>query len=351
MRRLRVVLSFGFVFALVLAVDYGVNHNNTLLNAQQKQNSRPLSPARIDRYIERNLPDSVKSYQLQSGGLTRHFMVHQPKNLGAKAPVVILLHGGGGSMRRNFIFPTTAQWLTLADQHGFLLISPNGVSPKTGDTDGNQQTWNGLRPGKDRRRSSADDVSFIESVIDWAAQNHNIDRDRVYVTGASNGGELVFRLLIERPTLFAAGVANIASLPAIEVPRPEQGTPIMMINGTEDPLMPWEGGPVRGVAEPVRPIPETVEYWIEVNNADREAAVTTELPDRAPNDGCRITATAYPQEPNGKPVVLFYVMEGGGHSTPFPREAPMPRRMRELLGNLCEDVDGTALAWDFMEEY
>jgi polyhydroxybutyrate depolymerase len=305
----------------------------------------------VNRFLERNLPDSAKAHQLQSQGLTRYFLVHEPENLKSNAPVVILLHGGGGSMRKNFIYPTTSQWLTLADQHEFLLISPNGVNPRTGKTDGNWQTWNGLRPGKDGRRSQADDVSFIANIIDWAAENHSIDRDRVYVTGASNGGELVFRLLIERPTLFAAGVANISSLPAIEIPRPEQGTPIMMMNGTEDPLMPWQGGLVRGVAEPVRPVPETIEYWIEVNNADKKAAVTTQLPDQAPNDGCRITATAYPKKPNGKPVVLFYVMEGGGHSTPFPREVPMPRRMRELLGNLCEDVDGTALAWDFMEEY
>ena len=348
MRRLRVVSIFGFLFALILTVGYGVNQNNTV---SEKQHSRLLSPVRLNRFLERNLPDSAKAHQLQSGELTRHFLVYQPENLKPNAPLVILLHGGGGSMRKNFIFPTTARWQSLADQHGFLLISPNGVNPRTGDTDGNYQTWNGLRPGKDGRRSNADDVFFMTSIIDWTAQNHNIDRDRVYVTGASNGGELVFRLLIERPNLFAAGVANISSLPAIEVPRPQQGTPIMMINGTEDPLIPWQGGPVRGVAEPVRPVPETVEYWIEINNANKEAAVTTQLPDKAPNDGCRITATAYPKKPNGKPVMLFYAMEGGGHSTPFPRKRPMPRRMRELLGNPCEDVDGTALAWDFMEEY
>jgi len=348
MRSLRVVSIFGFVFALILAVGYGVNQNHTV---SEKQHSRLISPAMLNRFLERNLPDSAKTHQLQSGELTRHFLVYQPENLKPNPPMVILLHGGGGSMRKNFIFPTTAQWLTLADQNGFLLISPNGVNPRTGDTDGNHQTWNGLRPWKDSRRSQADDVSFIASIIDWAAEQHSIDREQVYVMGASNGGELVFRLLIERPTLFAAGVANISSLPAIEVPRPEQGTPIMMMNGTEDPLMPWQGGPVRGVAEPVRPVPETVEYWIEVNKADKEAAVTNQLPDRAPNDDCRITTTAYPKKPNGKPVVLFYAMEGGGHSTPFPRQRVMPRRMRELLGNSCEDVDGTALAWDFMEKY
>jgi len=368
MRPLHLVSVLGLIFAFITTVGYGLAQDDFPVVDSQKSHSRRLPfrevPAvtigqnpqligsfMMERILKRKLPNSLKAHQIQSGRLTRHFLVYQPENLQQNASTVILLHGGGGSMRKNFIYPATSRWQTLADQHGFLLISPNGVNPWTGDTGGNQQTWNGLRPGRDRRRSTADDVAFIESIINWAIKNHSIDPDHVYVTGASNGGELVFRLLIERPGLFAAGVAHISSLPAVDVPRPTQGTPIMMINGTEDPLLPWNGGPVRGTAEPVRSVPETVDYWIEVNRADRQAAITTQLPNLDLDDSCQITATAYPKTPGGKPVVLFYVMEGGGHNIPIPREQPMPRRAREMLGTPCQDIDGIALAWDFMRQH
>jgi polyhydroxybutyrate depolymerase len=160
---------------------------------------------------------------------------------------------------------------------------------------------------------------------------------------------MVSRLLIERPTLFAAGVANISSLPATDVPRPKQGTPIMMVNGTEDPLIPWQGGAVKRVArEPIRPVPETLDYWIEVNGADRSAATRHLLPDRVPEDGCRIVKTSYPKAPGGKPVVVFYQVKGGGHAVPVPRQRGMRPQVKELIGNPCEDMDGPQAAWDFM---
>lgn len=301
--------------------------------------------------LDLRVPAGVDFYTLTTSSGARHFMVYAPTTLSAGAPAVLLLHGGGGSMRKNFLFPTTARWLSLADEHGFLLVSPNGVNAATGDAAGDQQSWNGLRPGRDGRRSRADDVAFIDEMMAWSVDHYRLDPARLYATGASNGGEMVFRILIERPGLLAAGVANIASLPEIEVPRPKSGTPIMMMNGTADPLMPWNGGPVQGIAEPVRSIPATVDFWIEVNNADRSAEMTDDLPDTDPEDGCRIRLSAYPPMGGGPPVVVFYTMEGGGHATPFPREAPMPDEIRARLGPTCRDVDGSALAWEFMAQH
>ena len=67
----------------------------------------------------------------------------------------------------------------------------------------------------------------------------------------------------------------------------------MIMNGTKDPLMPSKGGPVSKVAEPVRFLAETVNYWVEVNGADAASPKTTMLPDADPEDRCRVRSTAF----------------------------------------------------------
>jgi polyhydroxybutyrate depolymerase len=298
--------------------------------------------------LDSRLPAGVEQKQIQVGGRDRYFLVYRPSSYKTGNPVVLLLHGGGGGMRRTFLFPGTARWKSLADEAGFLLVAPNGINAMTADALGEQQTWFGLRPGRDGRRSTSDDTSFLAEVLNWTYQHHQTDRGRAYITGASNGGEMVFRFAIERPELIAAGVANISSLPAIEVPRAARSTPMMMMNGTDDPLMPFNGGPVSQVAEPVRPVQETVRYWAELNQIDPLLTRTSLLPDSVPQDGCRIDVTTYRRQINGPPLVQFYRAQGGGHITPHPDVIPLPPAMTQILGNQCRDSDGVRLAWDFM---
>lgn len=39
----------------------------------------------------------------------------------------------------------TGDWVALAEEKGFVLVAPNGVNPKTGNSTGNRQQWNDLR--------------------------------------------------------------------------------------------------------------------------------------------------------------------------------------------------------------
>jgi len=301
--------------------------------------------------LAQDLPEGVEQFSVIQDGMRRPFLVYTPSTFRHGNAAVLLLHGGSGSMRKNFFYPATARWRELADEHGFLLLSPNGVNPQSGDAEGDFQTWNGLRPGLDGRRSQADDVSYLEDVVRWAVARRGVDSTRIYIIGASNGGEMVHRLLIERPRLFAAGVSNISNLPANTVPKAGSPTPIMILNGTADPLMPFEGGAVRNVAEPVRSVEATLSYWIAVHELDEAQAEITLLPDVDPDDGCRIEQIAYSAAPGTPPRIVFYRIEGGGHSVPFPTVTERPDAIRRLLGNACHDADGAALAWEFMRQH
>jgi polyhydroxybutyrate depolymerase len=183
-----------------------------------------------------------ESTVVQSGNVTRYFRYYVPSNLPKNAAVVILLHGGTQSMRKIFGANSggTLAWQPLAETEKFLLVVPNGVS-ETGDTQGDRQNWNDCRPpvASSRTRTTADDVGFIRQLVTWASTQYGIDRRRVYATGASNGGLMSYRLGIELNDQIAAVAAFIANLPAAsECRNAARPIPIMMSNGTADPLMP-----------------------------------------------------------------------------------------------------------------
>jgi polyhydroxybutyrate depolymerase len=247
---------------------------------------------------------------------------------------------------------SSATWFTIAEEEGVVLVVPNGVNSKTGDTYGDDQNWNDLRPDQAQGQTEVDDVGFLLCLLDQLVAEVPIDTDRIYVTGASNGGMMTYRMLIEAPERFAAGAAYIANLPSLSTPlsEPDQPVPIMIANGTLDPLMPYAGGVVAKDRGEVISTRETVDWWINANKADQEGLVSQELPDLNKEDGCRIQEYFYPAGEDGAPV-MFYRMEGGGHTLPgLSSEGVIQRLLLRLLGPVCQDVDGVLLAWDFFSD-
>lgn len=291
---------------------------------------------------------------LRVGNVDRCFLIYRPTGLKQGAPTVLLLHGGTQSMHKLFSPRAggTRAWPGLADREGFLLIVPNGTNAKNGDPRGNEQNWNDLRP-PDERQTEADDVRFLLQLLDHAAARYRTDPQRVYVTGASNGGMMTFRLLIEAPERFAAAAAFIAVLPAdlTRVSPPRLATPLLIANGTNDPLVKWDGGVVRGQRTPMLPVEASRDWWVRTNGAGPAKAQET-LPDNDPKDGCRLYRTVYPPvRPNGAPVE-FLRMEGAGHALPSrSHDLPDSFLVRRLIGQPCRDAEGAELAWAFMSVF
>ena len=283
-------------------------------------------------------------------GSPRWLVAHRPPDLKAAAPLVLLLHGGTGNMNQVMQSAFGRDWTALADRHGFLLVAPNGTRAGTGDPRGRRQHWNDYRNPSGQQAADVDDVQFMLVVIDWAARTHGIDRKRVYVTGVSNGGMMVYRLLIDAPQAVAGGAAFIANLP-VATPAVDNNSapvPILIANGTNDPLMKWGGGTVgaRGQQDEVLSAIATRDFWIERNRAARTVTASRMLPDLAPEDGCRLKVDDYAARENGA-AVRFVMMEGGGHTAPTRSSERRGRLIARLTGTQCRDADGAALAWEF----
>jgi polyhydroxybutyrate depolymerase len=294
-------------------------------------------------------------HSLTHGGAARWLRVYVPRDLPAGAPTVLLLHGGTQSMRKIFRRGAggTQAWPALAEREKFLLLVPNGTSPETGDTASDRQSWNDIRPRTTPHLAHVDDVGFLCAALDWAAGLYATDPARVYVTGASNGGIMAFRLLMEAPGRFAAAAAFVANLPEdpARMTTPARPAPLMICNGTLDPLMLWEGGEIRGGRGRMRSTPATVQWWVQANRADMARAVSDVLADLDPTDGCRIVRTRYSAQPGGAPVELLTV-QGGGHALPSIKH-PLPQTglIRRWIGPASADAEGAELAWDFFKEH
>ena len=296
----------------------------------------------------------LKEQTIKIGTTERYFLVQPPKDKTRLAPVLLVLHGGGQSMRH--LFATTAGatrgWPALADRENALLLVPNATNAETGSTNSDDQNWNDLRQGMSRE-SKADDVTFLLGLLDWAKGAHNVDRQRIYVTGASNGGMMTFRLLIEAPERFAAGAAFIAALPvdAARLKQPKTPTPLLIANGTLDPLILWNGGKIAGNRGETRSVPATISWWLEANSASRTANVTQQLTTQTSDQSCAIERRVYNAEPNGAPIET-HTFIGGGHTIPSAKYAlPDKWIVRRILGPACRNAEGIEYAWDFMSKH
>ncbi len=293
--------------------------------------------------------DPTGELSLMVDGVERWFTVVRPPDVGPGAPLVLLMHGGGRSMRHALDREGTRDWVDLADEAGFVLIAPNGVDPRTGSTSGGHQQWNDLREPFGRADSDADDVAFVGRLVEWTVEHHQVDRERVFVTGSSNGGMMAQRLLIESPDTFAAGASFIANLPAHQVlERPRSAVPLLLANGTDDPLMPWSGGDVgKGRRGAVISVAETRAWWAESDSAEPTGAGATRLDDTAPNDGCTLEMERLAAGPDGADLVVL-TMQGGGHAMPSTHYGRLTVLLAErVVGPLCRDADGARIAWDF----
>ena len=156
-------------------------------------------------------------------------------------------------------------------------------------------------------------------------------------------------LLIENPDDYAVGAAFIASLPEESVPEPARPTPLFMLNGTEDPLIRIEGGVVGNGGAPVRPVPDTLNFWLDATRAQPNSRRIETLPDEVADDQCTMTATTYR---NADSATVFQYVEavGGGHSIPDPHPPEYSDATLAQIGNPCRERHGVDLAYAFFSE-
>lgn len=271
-------------------------------------------------------------------GLERSYYVHYPVRglSSASLPLVLVLHGGGNTDIATFARRTGFN--AIADREGFVVAYPLGIDGQW--SDGRGETFQ--KPDGNTR---IDDVGFISALIDLFVDRGRADRNRVYITGLSNGGMMTHRLGIELGAKVAAIAPVIANLPYNLVhARPTRPLPVLIMNGTDDPMMPWNGGPVlvfnREYGE-VLSARQSAAYWA-INAGLRLIPYRQVLEDVVPADNCRVVVNNHLKRGRSVEVTL-YELRGGGHNFPGTNTLDLPR----LLGTKCMDINAAEVIWAF----
>jgi len=253
-------------------------------------------------------------------------------------PLLIVFHGGAGTAE-GMVKLTLGSLNVLADKEGFIVVYPDGIDKK----------WN---DGRDEQYSKADDVGYISALIKQLTQTLNIDSARVYATGISNGAHMCMRLARELSGQIAAVAPVAYSMPERFASVPVSTNPIsvLVITGTKDPFIPWEGGETPDFQGERRlgtilSVPKTVSVLIAHNQCALTPAITIE-PDKDSQDGTRVRREDYKEGSQGTEVIL-YVIEGGGHTWPGGWQYLPPG----IVGRTCRDIDANEVIWSFFQKH
>ncbi len=267
-------------------------------------------------------------------GLNRTYTLYLPSqfNINESVPLVLNFHGGAGTANDQLY---TADMRDLADDQNFILVYPNAYP----DPNSYQETnWQVVTSGDlpFTAPNPHSDIVFIDNLIDDLHIQFNIDLNRVYALGYSNGGGFTFDLgcrlnnkitgigVVAR-TMYAETYDNC------EVLHP---TPVVTILGTEDYASDYNGITYEGTLY-YHSNNSTNDLWIEKNNLVSTPNQSL-IPDINSNDGSNVELYSWSSE--DECIELYhYKVINGGHDWPG------------TFGNM--DIIAHEIIWSHLSEY
>ncbi len=270
------------------------------------------------------------------GGAVRTYHLHLPPQQTAMLPLLLVLHGGGGTGAGMI---NLTHMNDLADKEGLAVVYPDGLN----------KGWADGRGASDSDQKGIDDVAFLGQLISTLESRFSIDAHRVYVTGISNGGFMTQRLGCELAGRIAAIVPVVATLSVHQSTTcaPSRPIPILYVLGENDPLVPYNGGEVRGPLSgdrgAVLSATDSLAAWAKLDGCAGTPATRT-LPDRT-QDNTHVSQTLYTNCQGGAQVGLDSVA-GGGHTWPSG-EQYLPVA---AVGRVTHQI-GNADLWAFLSQF
>jgi len=246
---------------------------------------------------------------LEQGGVTRTYRIHVPRAYQATvpAPLVLAFHGGGGDM--DYMAKDKRYGLiSKAEAEGFVVVFPNGYSKFRS---GKFATWNAGACCAKARDNNSDDVGFVRAIIRNLTAELNIDRQRIYAIGMSNGGMMSYRLACEMADTFAA-IAAVAGTDNTLSCAPRKPLSILHIHAANDDRVLFNGGAGAKFRDESKvtdftSVPATIAKWVKLNQCKAQPQRLLEKPG---------AYCEHYSHCNANVQVQLCVTEGGGHSWP-----------------------------------
>jgi polyhydroxybutyrate depolymerase len=286
------------------------------------------------------------SDSIEVDGMCRIFEYFTPDNLRSSPALIFVLHGARSDVAGSRYF-TNYEFEKIAEKrNNYVIVYPMGY----------ENHWNDCRihANISAVKKDINDIEFFLRMIDYFDKKFDIDPNSVFATGISNGGFMCYKLASEIPGKIkgiAPFVANIPEPSNNECINTKNAVPVMIINGTADGLVPYEGGwlvhgqdSTRGV---VLSTEETLNYWKNLLPCEPEFEMVN-YDDINPNDSSTLEHYKYFCNDSKMRVELLKVINGG-HTVPLFDTPDLMPFMREILGNTNNDVNSPLLVVDFFE--
>lgn len=254
-------------------------------------------------------------------GVERTFILYVPESHTGETtvPLVLNFHGYTSDAATQMQY---CDFRSLADTKGFIVVHPQGTL-YNGATHWNVGGWT--------VGSTVNDVGFTEALINHISTTYNINAEKVYATGMSNGGYMSFLLACE----LSDKIAAIASVTGSMTPEtyencnPQHPMPVLQMHGTADAVVPYNG------ASWTKPIETVLQYWVTYNNCDT-SPITVSLADTNTTDNSTVETITY-NNGNKDVITKHYKITGGTHTWPGS------------WGNM--DINASNEIWEFFAKY
>ena len=260
-------------------------------------------------------------------GVDREFILYIPSTYDSTDAVPLMLNFHGWTMSASDQM-NLSDMRTLSDSENFILVYPQGTKFRNrpfGSTHWNVGSWT--------TGSTSDDIGFVDKLIDHISVNYNIDLERIYACGYSNGGFFSHELACNLSNKIAAigTVSANMSTRTKDNCNPSHPTPVVTVSGTNDNEVSYDGTNFEGQISHN----EVLNYWINYNQTD-ENPIISNLPNIDTNDGSTVELYQYKNGNNDVEIEHFKVVDGG-HDWPG------------TYGNM--DIDANSIIWGFVSQF
>ena len=279
-------------------------------------------------------------YDIQSGALTRSYLLHVPKQLTHPAPLVIVMHGYTGSADSIMSYSGMNE---VANEEGFVVVYPQG----TVDQQGNAFFNVGYEFHAD---ASVDDLQFIRDLVAHLQDELTLNLDKVFATGMSNGADMSYLLACQASDIFraVAPIAGVMMKETFDTCSPSRPLPIFEVHGTNDEVSLFNGDMENsGGWGPYLDLPATIAFWVELNGLTLKQS--SNLPNSAANDSSHIIFDRYWSETQDNEVWFYRVVDGGHHWPGVQFDWWRNPMAWWYFRNANQDIDTSRVVWSFFE--
>ena len=294
-----------------------------------------------------HFPVGLSEHNLKVKGSDRSYLVYVPKKSKKPRALVLVLHGGGGiggDVATMGVHPLSV-FRTVADRERFIIVYPEGLP----SNDAKRLTgWVDCR-GDNTISSDANDVLFLKTLVASVTKRYGLSSSKVFMAGGSNGAQMTQAFAFHHPEMVGGVASGAGSLPLNPkegacTKGPKKRVPILLVHGTADTQMPYNGGCVAdigGMCNRGRVLSaiETRDRWLKINGLFG-IAPTKETIDISKSDGGPANRYFY----SGRFPLEWWQLEGAGHAVPSQQVLVSSNR---LSGIQNQDIEFAEISWAF----